>query len=144
IGLTYSSRLRLGMASRALTVFASLYVISAVWGTSPIWGLINKGMFWLSCLSGVVLAAALRTRDEMRWGLRLLGVVSGGAALVALLVFVKAPTAAVRTHDRLAVFGINPNMLGHTAVPLSILCMYVAINDRRPMWRLMMIGACGL
>jgi O-antigen ligase len=98
-------------------------------------------MFGLTCLSGVVLAAAIRTEAEMRAGLRFLGLVACFAAVVAMLVFLKDPSAG-RTNNRMAVFGINPNMIGHTASPLSILCMYVAMSERRWLWRGMMIGAC--
>src|SRR5262245_35847672 len=54
-------RLYLGLAGRTLAVFTILYVVSAVWSGSALWGLFNKGMFGLSCLSGLFLAASLRT-----------------------------------------------------------------------------------
>lgn len=143
IGLASAGQLRIGAGGRALIAFSTLFVIASVWSTKPAYGLFNKGMFGLTCLSGIILAASIRTTAELRAGLRLLGLVSGAAALVVLLVFLKAP-GQVQTNDRMAVFGINPNMIGHTAVPLSILCMYVAINDRRTLWKTLMIGACCL
>lgn len=141
IGLATAPQLRIGTASRALAAFVFLYVLSPVWSDMPFWGLLNKGMFGLTCLSGIILAGSLRTSAEMRSGLRFLGLIAGGAAIVALVVFLKNPSATM-TNNRMAVFGLNPNLIGHTASPLSILCMYVAINDRRRLWKILMIGAC--
>lgn len=142
VGLA-SSRVRFGAGSRAMIAFVTLFVAAGLWSDALAWALFNKGMFGFACVSGIVLACSLRTPAEMRSGLRFLGLVSGAAALVAFLVFMADP-GQTRTNDRMAVFGINPNMIGHTAVPLSILCMYVAINDRRAIWRGSMIGACCL
>jgi O-antigen ligase len=141
VGIFNLSRLRLGTGSRALIVFVLLFVGSGVWSNLPVWALFNKSMFGFTCLSGLVLAGSLRSASDLREGFRFLGIIAGGAAIVALAVFAKDPGGAA-TQDRMAVFGVNPNMIGHTASPLSILCMYVAINDRRRLWKVLMVGAC--
>jgi O-antigen ligase len=141
VGFATAPQLRLGNASRALFAFVVLFVLSATWSDSPLWGLFNKGMFGLTCLSGVILAGSLRTSAEMRSGLRFLGFIAGGAAIVALVVFIKNPSAT-SSQDRMAIFGLNPNLIGHTASPLAVLCMYVAMNDRRRIWKILMVGAC--
>jgi O-antigen ligase len=140
-GLFNMSRMRFGPGSRALFAFVLLFVGSSLWSNLPLWALLNKSMFGFTCLSGLVLAGSLRSASDMREGFRFLGMIAAAAAIVALGVFLKDPSG-VSTHDRMAVFGVNPNMIGHTASPLSILCMYVAINDRRRLWKVLMIGAC--
>jgi O-antigen ligase len=141
VGILNISRLRFGAGGRALIVFVVLFVGSGAWSNLPVWALFNKSMFGFTCLSGLVLAGSLRSAADMREGFRFLGMIAGGAAIVALAVFLKDPSG-VSTQDRMAIFGVNPNMIGHTASPLSILCMYVAINDRRRVWRILMVGAC--
>jgi O-antigen ligase len=141
IGLIPGDQLRLGAASRMLTAFAIMFSLSGGWSDSPIWGLFNKGMFGLTCFSGTVLACSLRTPGEMRSALRFLGIVSAAAALVSFVLFLMNPSQT-SSLNRMAIFGINPNTMGHAAVPLAVLCMYVAINDNRRLWKALMVGAC--
>lgn len=142
LGLAGGDLARLGPGSQALLGFIVIFFISGSWAESKIGALLNKGMFASTCGAGIALACSLRSASDLRSALRFLGFVSGGAALVVLVVF-RANPDAVGSNNRMALMGINPNMMGHAAVPLYTLCLYLATQDARKIWRLLMIAACG-
>lgn len=143
IGIIAGDFRRMGIGSQGLLAFSFVFVTAGIWSTAPEWALLNKGMFALTCFSGVAVALSLRNLNDLRWGLRFLGIVAGAAAITVFLVYIKNPTNSA-SQDRMAFMGINPNAIGHSTVPLSVLALYVAQNDRSRIVKLLMLGACGV
>lgn len=143
IGIVSSSFSRMRIGSQGLLAFTFVFVMAGVWSSSPMWALLNKSMFGLTCFAGVAVAFSFRNDNDLQWGLRFLGIVSAAAAITVLLVFLKNPTD-VASQNRMAILGINPNTIGHTVVPLSVMAVYVALHDRSRFVRILMVGASGL
>src|SRR5690606_5792473 len=57
-------------ATISLMLFVAFFVAGALWSNSQKWGLFHKGMFGLSCMSGVFLAMAPRDLEEFKKGIR--------------------------------------------------------------------------
>lgn len=132
---------RSGPGVKGLMLFAFVFVVSGLWSTLPAYALFYKGMFLLALLAGLAAGLSMRTVGDLTWGLRFLGMVSGVAAAVVLWVFRANPSASAILHNRIAVLGINPNQLGHTAAPLFVMTVYVALTDRSRPVRMGMIVA---
>ncbi|MGQ0633594.1 MAG: O-antigen ligase family protein [Planctomycetaceae bacterium] len=133
--------LRMGGAGRAMTAFIAIFIVSGFWSDNPVYACLYKGMFGLSFLSGLVLVNSVRSVDEFKKGLRLLGFVAVFAAFVALLVFLRDPDAS-SSLERMSVFGLNANLLGEASALLWILCLYLATNHRSRFWLALMGLAC--
>jgi O-antigen ligase len=142
LALVSGRGLRMGPAGRALAAFVLLFVISGLWSDLPHWALFNKGMFALACFSGVALGNCVRSRDELARGLRLLGLIAAGAAVIAFASYSSDRTTESGTLGRMAVYGMNSNAVGQTAAPLLILCVHLALHERSRLWRWLMIFAC--
>ena len=129
---------RLGGAAQAFVTFGVVFTASAAWSDLPHWALFYKGMFLLTSLAGLSLAGTVRSADELRKGMRFLGMVSAAAAVLAFAVYRINPDEAT-TQDRMAVLGINANMLGQTAAVLLILCAHLALNEPSRTWKRLML-----
>lgn len=134
---------RLRPIGSALIWFVAFYVLAGVWSDLPHWALLYKGMFGLTCLSGLALAYSLQTSRELVKGLRFLGLVAGFAGAFAFLAYLRNPGESL-TNGRLSVMAINANTIGGTAAPLLILCAHLALNERSRGWRWVAYASCGL
>ena len=143
VGLASSRSLRFGTASKAMLAFAAVWVASATWSDLPHWALFYKGAFALTLVSGTMLGATPRRLVDVEQGLRFLAFVSLLASLVVVLAYVRDPSSAMRL-ERLAVWGINANLIAQTAAPLSVFCVFLAVNDRRRLWKSLAVIALAL
>jgi len=132
---------RLGPAGWGMVSFVALFVASSLWSDLPHWALFHKGMFALTCLSGIGVVAVCRSREQFQKGMQLLGIVSLFAAIVSVLVFRMDPTSA-NANSRLALMGMNANGVGHTAAALIIPCTYLICHSQRLLLRLLSLIAC--
>lgn len=143
-GVLVARGLRPGPAVGALLAYVFVFVFAGIWSDLPHWALFNKGMFAFTCLSGVVLGGCPRSGEELRRALRPIGRVSIVAALMVVLVYLRSPGSASNM-QRLALLGINANMLGQTAAPMLILLFYTVMHDRSTFSRWgSIIGILGL
>ncbi|HEY3968505.1 MAG TPA: O-antigen ligase family protein [Planctomycetaceae bacterium] len=140
-GLSSRGSFVAGPASKAICAWAALFVLSGIWSTAPHYALFHKSLFALVLLSGFTLVKCVRNLDELNRGLRFLSLFAGGAACVTFLAYLQG-AAGGSTNGRMAMLGLNSNMLGMTAASLLILCAYAAINDPSLTVKRLMILPC--
>lgn len=132
----------IGKATRALMGFVGMFTLAGLWSDMPHWALFHKGMFALTCFSGMALVGVVRSSEEFSRGLRLMGTIAAAAAVIAFAVYWKAP-GKHSTNGRMALWGINANMIGQTAAPLFILAAHVVLHDRTR-WRWLVGAGCAM
>jgi len=123
-------------ASMVLIAFAVAYVLAAVWSDSPVVGLAFKSFFFWAALAGVFLAYEIRTRYELICGLRLLMIVAAVGGAIAMVMAAMDPGIHLR-QSRLAFYGSVANTFGINVVMALLICLYLALNERSLVWRVL-------
>lgn len=133
VGLTRRNR-PFGIATSAITSFAVVYILAAVWSDLPHWGIFYKGMFGLTFMSGVMLVYTLTNANQFARGVRFLSMVSAGVAVLTFIFYFRNPSASAE-QNRMALLGLNANTVGATSAGLAMLTMYLAFHDKNGRWR---------
>jgi O-antigen ligase len=134
---------RPGAATISLMLFVAFFVAAALWSNSPQWGLFHKGMFGLSCMSGVFLAMAPRDLEEFKKGIRFLGLVASAVTLLVVAVYLQGGGAEIR-QDRLSILGANANTVGGVAASLLILCVYLMLHAKSITMKCLLLMECAV
>lgn len=127
-GLLGSARLRFGGAARAWLLFGLVWLASALWSDSPGWAMFHKVMFFFVLNAGIILGASIRSLADLERGVRFLGLASLIAAVAVIGAYLKDPNAAT-AGDRLALWGMNANLVAQTAAPLTVFCLFLTLNS---------------
>ncbi len=110
--------------TKAFMFFAVFFTAGALWCDKISHGLLNKGMFLMSILSGVYMAYTTKSEQQLSSGLKLLalsGTIAGFFLFGAYLANPEANTSG----DRLAVGGMNANTIGAAAGPMFIFSFFL-------------------
>lgn len=142
LGLRWLRWPKHGDVSGKLLAVAGIFWMSAIWSSSPVWGLAYKGMFVASIVAGIGLANALRTEGDFRSFGRMMtlttlfgaGIVLYVAATQDMPVFVKG---------RLVVGRLNPNLMAQSAAVFALLCLFHMLIRDTSRWMMMATVACG-
>lgn len=123
IGLSRARRCTFWLLS-----FAVFYGAGALWSDSPVWGVLNKGLFVLTTASGLALAMAMRRQADLNKIMSILLIFLELTTLALLISVVLNPDAAL-VIGRLSVHGMNANTIGQTALPAVVLAAWVSMNS---------------
>jgi O-antigen ligase len=126
--------------SGKIMLMAVVFTVAAIWSTSPVWGLLFKGMFICAICASVSLANCLRSEADFRILTRTLTFAAFVATIIVLYLIVVAEDYVV-WNGRLVLSQINANSLGLSAAIFALLCLFhLLIGDRRG-WRVLAITA---
>ena len=121
---------RLNPMSKSLWSFALVFALMAVLSDSIAWGLFNKSLFVLTVTLGFGSVYAVTSMEDLLKRMHLLGFVAAFSALGILYMFVTSPAEEMGV-DRLTVGGMNANIIGSTAAPLFLLCLFLLIRQQK-------------
>lgn len=113
---------RSNMASGKLILLAVIFCAGALWSDRPAWGLMYKGMFVCSVLTGISLANSLSTDAEYRAFFRTMSA-STFLAFALVTYFATTQDVPLMQNGRLVLAQLNPNLLGQTTAILALLCL---------------------
>jgi hypothetical protein len=133
IGLFGYRFFRFGLASKLFLACTGFYVFAAVWSDMPISGLMFKSLHGMTAIAGVFLAYSARDHDELTRGIRFIGTVAGFVGLTIILVILDNPDAL--TQARLKAWEIGANRINLLAMPLLVVCGYLALYDPSKFWK---------
>ena len=142
VGMAGGASGRIQAAAGSLIAFALFYTIAPIWSPYPLNGVIYKTVFLSALLLGIFVGASWRSADELRKGLRLLGIVASGASSLVLYQYLKSPSEMSQV-GRLAAYGINANAIGMTAAGYFLITLFLAVNERG-VWRWLGMGGSGV
>lgn len=108
--------------------FVAFYVISGIWSEAMVWALMNKGLYAMIVVVGLMSAYSIRTLHEFKVSMRILCAAAAGFAVLMLFNLVFDPGAIMRV-GRFEPWAMNPNRVGQTAAPMLLCCAYVALYD---------------
>ena len=121
---------RLNPVARSLWSFSLVFAVMAVFSDSVAWGLFNKSLFALSVTLGFGSVYAVKSIEDLLKRMHLLGFVAAFSALGILYLFATSPPEEVGG-DRLSVGGMNANIIGASAAPLFLLCLFLLLRKQQ-------------
>ncbi|HUT09873.1 MAG TPA: O-antigen ligase family protein [Thermoguttaceae bacterium] len=144
LGISFYRVGRIGPAAKVLLVFTVYYVVSAMWGETPIAGLMYKGgVFGATVLAGVVLALSTPSIATFRRGLRFLAVLTAILGAVVVVYSIQNPQEVFR-YGRLDVAGLLPIRVAMSMATGILIWSYLAVYDRSRLWRWAAWPICGV
>lgn len=125
---------RLNPIAKSLWSFALLFAISALWSDKIAWGLFNKGLFLLTATLGFGSVYSVTSTEDLLKRLRLLGFVAAFSSLGLLYMVATAPAEELGG-KRLTIGGMNANIIGASAAPLFLLCLFLLLRPQKMLHR---------
>lgn len=142
VGLRWFRLPGLSDLSGKLLLLAIVFAMSAVWSTSPAWGLLYKGMFVCATGASLCLANCMRTESDFRSFARMMTFVAlSGGLLVGYLIFFQQDFEF--WNGRLVVAELNPNLMAMSASVFVLLCVFHLLIGDSGIWRLLPIVLIG-
>lgn len=130
---------RLSDLSGKLLLMAIVFAGAAVWSTSPVWGLLYKGMFVCAVCASISLANCLRGEAEFRTLTRTLTFTAVIAVVaVGYLIFIAGDYEIWK--GRLVIAQMNANSMGLSAAIFALLCLFHLLIRDHTAWRVMAIA----
>ena len=129
VGLRWFRVPSLKELSGKFLLLGTVYWLAAIWSTSPMWGLLYKGMLVCSICAAISLARSLRTDHDFRQLCRNTTTAAiVGLAVLAFLIFAVGDYSLWK--GRLTVSGMNANTLGISAAIFALLSLlHLLIGD---------------
>lgn len=121
---------RLNPISKSLWSFSLVFAIMAVLSDSIAWGLFKKSLFVLSVTLGFGSVYTVTSAQDLLKRMQVLGFVAAFSALGILYLFATSP-AEEMGGDRLTVGGMNANVIGASAAPLFLLCLFLILRKQK-------------
>jgi len=144
LGISFFRAGRAGPATKILLGFTAYYVLAALWGHTPIDGLMYKGgVFGATVLGGVVLALSMPNIATLRRGLRFLAVLTTILGTIVVFYAVKNPQEVFR-YGRLDVAGLLPIRVAMSMATGILIWSYIAVYDHSRLWRWAAWPICGV
>lgn len=129
LGLKWFRMPRFSEMSGKVLFLAVVYCAAAIWSTSPMWGLLYKGMFVCSTCAAIALARCLRTDTDFR-ALCRTTTTTACVGLILLGIQIFARGDYMIWHGRLVVSGMNANTLGLSAAIFALLALlHLMVGD---------------
>jgi O-antigen ligase len=125
---------RLNPIAKSLWSFALLFAISALWSDNIAWGLFNKSLFLLTATLGFGSVYSVTSTEDLLKRLRLLGFVAAFSSLGLLYMVATAPAEELG-EKRLTIGGMNANIIGASAAPLFLLCLFLLLRPQKALHR---------
>ncbi len=130
---------RLSDLSGKLLLMAVVFMVSALWSSSPYWGLLYKSMFVCSVCASISLANCLRGESDFRTLTRTLTFTAFVAVIiVAYLTFIAEDY--VIWNGRLVIAHMNANSMGLSAAIFALLCLFHLLIRDSKAWRILAIS----
>jgi hypothetical protein len=116
--------------SKSLWSFALVFAFMAVLSDNIAWGLFNKSLFVLSVTLGFGSVYAVTSIEDLLRRMHLLGFVASFSALGILFKYVTSQAGEIG-RNRLTVGGMNANLIGSSAAPLFLLCLFLLLRQKK-------------
>jgi len=142
LGVMAYRRLKIGVVSYALLAALSFYAIAALWGPNLIAGMMYKGLMVLAILSGILIGGTIGTAGELRALARVFTIGAGALGAIFLAAYVASPES-ISHIGRFYPWGINPNRVGQSCAPLTVVSIYTAFTDPIKRFRLVALAVVG-
>lgn len=129
--------------SGKVLLLATVFCVASVWSTSPLWGLVFKGMFVCGVCASISLARCLSNESEFRVFSRTMTVATWiGILLAGYLIF--GVGDYVIWKGRLVLADVNANTLGLSAAIFALLCLFHLMVKDTVGWRALAWSAIGV
>lgn len=134
VGLKWFRMPRIEDLAGKLLLLSIVFTIAAGWSTSPVWGLLFKGMFVCAVCASIALANCLSSETDFRALARTMTSAAVlGSLLVGYTIFIQGDYEI--WHGRLIVAQMNANSLAVSAAVFGLLCLFHLLIRENPFWK---------